>query len=122
VDAAAVGSQPALIARLATLADPDLVLDVRIIGVRPDELDLATDEVEREIADRFFRARVRDTSAAALPDGPLPSPDTIAGALVRDLEAEIAELEAAGADGDAREARDALRLARLLLDGREVAL
>ena len=122
VDAAAVGSQPALVARLATLADPDLVLDVRIIGVRPDELDLATDEVEREIADRFFRARVRDTSAAALPDGPLPPPDTIAGALVRDLETEIAALEAAGRDGDAREARDALRLARLLLDGREVAL
>jgi hypothetical protein len=42
--------------------------------------------------------------------------------LVQDLEAEIAELEAAGRDGDAREARDALRLARLLLDGREVAL
>jgi DNA repair exonuclease SbcCD nuclease subunit len=122
IDAAAVGSQPALTGRLAALADPDLVLDVRIIGVKPDDLDLETDEVEREIADHFFRARVRDTSAAALPDGPLPPPDTIAGALVRDLEAEIAELEAAGRDGDAREVREALRLARLLLDGREVTL
>ena len=28
------------------LADPDLVVDVRIIGVRPDDLDLATDEIE----------------------------------------------------------------------------
>ncbi|HSW42030.1 MAG TPA: DNA repair exonuclease [Patescibacteria group bacterium] len=122
VDAAAVGSQRALVDRLTALADPDLVLDVRIVGVRPDDLDLATDEVEREVADRFFRARVRDMSAAALPDGPLPPPDTIAGALVRDLEAEIAELEAAGRDDDAREAREALRLSRLLLDGREVAL
>jgi exonuclease SbcD len=122
VDAAAVGSQPALVARLAALADPDLVLDVRIIGVRPDDLDIAPDEVEREVADRFFRARVRDVSVAALPEGPLPPPDTIAGALVRDLEAEIAELEAAGRDGDSREAREALRLARLLLDGREVTL
>lgn len=122
VDGAAVGSQRALVERLTALADPDLVLDVRIVGVRPDDLDLATDEVEREVADRFFRARVRDMSAAALPDGPLPPPDTIAGAVVRDLEAEIAELEAAGRDSDAREAREALRLSRLLLDGREVAL
>ncbi len=122
VDAAAVGTQPALVERLAALADPDLVLDVQIVGVRPDDLDLAADEVELEVAERFFRVRVRDTSAAALPDGPLPPPDTIAGALVRDLGAEIAELEAAGRDGDALEARDALRLARLLLDGREVTL
>jgi hypothetical protein len=98
------------------------VLDVRIIGVRPDELDLATDEIEREVAVRFFRVRVRDSSAAALPDGPLPPPDTIAGAMVRDLEAEIAGLEAGGRDDDARETREALHLARLLLDGREVTL
>ncbi|HYN49078.1 MAG TPA: DNA repair exonuclease [Candidatus Nanopelagicales bacterium] len=122
VDAVAVGSQPALVERLIALADPDLVLDVRIIGVRPDDLDLATDEIEREVAERFFRVRVRDTSSAALPAGPLPPPDTIAGALVRDLEAEITELETAGRDGDAGEAREALRLARLLLDGREVTL
>ena len=122
IDAGAVGSQPALVERLAALADPDLVLDVRIIGIRPDDLDLAPDEVERELADRFFRVRVRDTSMAALPDGPAAPPDTIVGALVRDLEAEIAEAEAAGRDDAARETRDALRLARLLLDGREVAL
>ena len=78
--------------------------------------------VEREVAERFFRVRVRDASTAELPDGPLPPPDTIAGALVRDLQSEIAELEAAGRDGDALEAREALRLARLLLDGREVTL
>jgi DNA repair protein SbcD/Mre11 len=122
VDAVAVSSQPALVERLGALADPDLVLDVRIIGVRPDDLDLAPDEVERQVAERFFRVRVRDASVPALPDGPLPPPDTIAGALVRDLQAEIAELESAGRDGDAREAREALRLARLLLDGREVTL
>jgi DNA repair exonuclease SbcCD nuclease subunit len=122
VDAAAVGSQPALVERLVVLADPDLVLDARIIGVRPDDLDLAPDEIERELADRFFRVRVRDTSMAALPDGPAPPPDTIVGALVRDLEAGIAESEAAGRDEAAREMREALRLARLLLDGREVTL
>jgi exonuclease SbcD len=122
VDAAAVGSQPALIERITALADPDLVVDVRVIGVRPDDLDLAPDEVEREVADRFFRARVRDMSMAALPDGPALPPDTIVGALVRDLETAIAEEEAAGRDDAARETREALRLARLLLDGREVTL
>ncbi len=122
VDAAAVGSQPALVERIASLADPDLVLDVRLIGVRPDDLDLVPAEMERELAERFFRLRVRDASAAALPEGPLPPPDTIVGALVRDLSHEIAEAEAAGDDERARELREALRVARLLLDGREVAL
>lgn len=122
VDAAEVGSQPALVERVASLADPDLVLDVRLIGVRPDDLDLVPAEMERELAERFFRLRVRDVSAAALPEGPLPPPDTIIGALVRDLSHEVAEAEAASDEERAREVREALRVARLLLDGREVAL
>jgi len=122
VDAAGAGSQPALVERIASLADPDLVLDVRLIGVRPDDLDLVPAEMERELAERFFRLRVRDVSAAALPEGPLPPPDTIVGALVRDLSHEVAEAEAAGDEERARELREALRVARLLLDGREVAL
>jgi exonuclease SbcD len=122
VDAIEVGSQPALVERVASLADPDLVLDVRLIGVRPDDLDLVPSEIERELAERFFRLRVRDASAAALPEGSLPPQDTIVGALVRDLSHEIGEAEAAGDDERARELREALRVARLLLDGREVAL
>jgi DNA repair exonuclease SbcCD nuclease subunit len=122
VDAATLAGQAALVERVAALADPDLVLDVRLVGLRPDDLDLAPDEVERQLAERFFRVRVRDLSVAALPDGPLPPPDTIAGSLVRDLGHAIAEAEAAGEDERAREIREALRLARLLLDGREVTL
>jgi len=122
VDAGTLAGQPALVERLASLADPDLVLDVRLIGVRRDDLDVAPDEVERELADRFFRLRVRDVAAAALPDGPLAPPDTIAGALVRDLQASIAEAEASEKLDESLELRDALRLARLMLDGRELAL
>jgi hypothetical protein len=62
-------------------------------------------------------------------EGALPSPDTVAGAFIRDLEARIAELEAStaaegGADAtaEAGELRDALRLGRLLLAGHEVSL
>lgn len=122
VDAGTLAGQPALVERLAARADPDLVLDVRMVGVRRDHLDVAPDEVERELADRFFRVRVRDAAAAALPEGPLPPPDTIAGALVRDLQATIAEAEAGNRLDESLELRDALRLARLMLDGHEVAL
>ncbi len=122
LDAAAVGSQPALVAKLAERADPDLVLDVEIMGVRPDELDLHTDEVEAQLADRFLKVRVRDRSVAPLPEGPLASPDTVLGAFVRDLEAQIAEVEAADDNATAGELRDALRLGRLLLAGAEVTL
>jgi DNA repair exonuclease SbcCD nuclease subunit len=138
VDAATIGTQPALVEQLAAKASPDLVLDVSLIGVRPDSLDLATDEVESELGDRFLKIRVRDRSVAPLPDVALPLGDTVLGAFIRDMEAQIAEAEAgaddagaddAGADatpgavdGRAGELRDALRLGRLLLAGEEVTL
>jgi DNA repair exonuclease SbcCD nuclease subunit len=122
LDAAAVGSQPQLLAKLAERADPDLVIDVELIGVRPDELDVHVEEVESELADRFLKVRVRDRSVAPLPDGPIPSPDTVLGAFIRDLEARIAEVEAADDEATAAELRDSLRLGRLLLAGAEVTL
>ena len=123
IDAAAVGTQPELVAMLAARADPDLVLDARLFGVRPELLDLDLDEVEAELADRFLKLRVRDRSIAPLTDGMIPSPDTVMGAFIRDLEARIAEIEAEDpADEAAGELRDSLRLGRLLLAGEEVTL
>jgi DNA repair protein SbcD/Mre11 len=129
LDAAGVTTQPALIDSLKRKGDPDLVLDARIVGVRPDELDLHPEEIETALAPSFLKVRVRDQSSPALTEGALPSPDTIAGAFIRDLEARIAELEAAPASdagvdtaAEAAELRDALRLGRLLLDGHEVSL
>ena len=128
VDAATVGSQPGLITKLAERADPDLVLAVELIGVRPDELDLHVEEVEAELADRFLKVRVRDRSVAPLPDALIAPPDTVLGAFIRDLEARIAEVEAADVGATpagaevAGELRDALRLGRLLLSGTEVTL
>jgi hypothetical protein len=92
------------------------------VGVRPDELDLDIEEIETALAPAFLKVRVRDVSLPALTEGTLPSPDTIAGAFIRDLEARIAELEAAGSEAEAAEQRDALRLGRLLLAGHEVSL
>jgi exonuclease SbcD len=123
IDAAAVGTQPELVAMLAARADPDLVLDARLFGVRPEILDLDVDEVETELADRFLKLRVRDRSIAPLTDGTIPPPDTVMGAFIRDLEARIAEIEAEDpADEAAGELRDSLRLGRLLLAGEEVTL
>jgi len=122
VDAGTVASQPALVGQLASRADPDLVLDVRLTGVRPDELDLEVDEVERELGDRFLRVRLRDAMTPALSEGPIPPPDTVAGAFIREVEVRIGVLEAAGSTEEARELRDALRIGRLLLAGHEVAL
>jgi DNA repair exonuclease SbcCD nuclease subunit len=122
VDAATVASQPALVELLAARADPDLVLDVRLAGVRRDDLDLHPAEIENALAPLFLKIRVRDASVPALTDGPLPSADTIAGAFIRDLEARIAEHEASGSTVEAAEQRDALRLGRLLLAGHEVSL
>jgi DNA repair exonuclease SbcCD nuclease subunit len=125
IDAATLAGQPELIRQLAARADPDLVLDVRITGVRPDELDLSTDEVEDQLRGSFLRVRVRDTSLPALTHGNLPSPDTIPGAFIRNVEGRIAELEAEGSEAsvaEAAELRDVLGLGRLLLAGHEVIL
>ena len=131
LDASAVADQPAVVAAIAAKADPDVVLDVRLTGVRPDELDCSIDEIEEQLKGSFLKLRVRDLSMPALTQGSLPSPDTIAGAFIRNVEGRIAELEAAGDEagtgddtsaGDAAELRDVLRLGRLLLAGHEVTL
>jgi DNA repair exonuclease SbcCD nuclease subunit len=125
VDAASIGSQPALVSRLAASAGADLVLDVRLTGVRPDDLDLNVGEVESALKGSFLRVRVRDASKAALTEGAMPPSATIAGTFIRSIEARVVQLEATGGDDATREAtelRDVLRLGRLLLDGHEVAL
>jgi DNA repair exonuclease SbcCD nuclease subunit len=116
VDGAEVGSQVALTSRLRELANPDLVLDVRLVGVTPENLDLHLDEVEQQLAGSFLRLRITDAAMAALPEGERPPADTIAGAFVRTLETRIAKHEAAGETEQATELREALRLGRLLLD------
>ena len=125
IDASTVGDQPAVVAAIAAKADPDLILDARLTGVRPDELDLSTDEIENQLKSSFLKVRVRDLSTPALTQGSLPSPDTIPGAFIRNVEGRIAELEADGSEAstdEAAELRDVLRLGRLLLAGHEVML
>ena len=116
LDATEVPSQAALVNRLMGLADPDLILDVRVGGVATDRLDIDTDAVSRELSAAFLKLRVQDRSVAQMPEGPLPPPDTVAGAFMRDLEGRITAAEGAGDEQGAAEAREALALGRLLLD------
>jgi DNA repair exonuclease SbcCD nuclease subunit len=125
IDTATIASQPDLVRSISARADENLVLEVRLTGVRPDELDLQPSEIEDQLRSSFLRLRVRDVSMPALSQGTLPSPDTIGGAFIRNVEARIAELEADPADAataEAAELRDVLRLGRLLLSGHEVTL
>ena len=125
LDAARLKGQPDLLARLQAKANPDLVLEVRLTGVRPDDLDIDTSEVEDQLKASFLRVRVRDQSMPALSEGAIPSADTITGAFIRNVEGRIAELEADPSDAstlEAAELRDVLRLGRLLLNGHEVSL
>ena len=109
IDAATVDSQPALVAQLAKGGDPDLVLDVRLIGVRPDGLDLDMAEVEQSLRGTYLRVRVRDVSHPALTEGVVPPPETIAGSFIRNVEGRIASLEASGDDLARRRGRRAAR-------------
>ena len=74
VDAAEVASQTVLIERLRALADPDLVLDARLVGITADSLEVNEDDVTAGLAGSFLRVRFRDLSVAALPEGALPPP------------------------------------------------
>jgi exonuclease SbcD len=116
LDAATLRSQDDLVRRLHELADPDLVLEAKLAGVAADSLDLNEDEIASQLQGAFFGFRLRNQSVPALPEGPLPPPDTIPGAFIRAIEASIAEAERTGDDDAAAEAREVLRLGRLLLD------
>ncbi len=149
LDVSAVRSQPDLIEAVGRYADSDLVFDVRLTGLYPDELDLDLDEIERALAPSFLRFRIRDVSIPGTPEGADPPPDTVLGAFLRIAQDRMAELEqassAAGTDEAATGARtgepkspiaapeldpdeeladlrEVLRLGRHLLEGRQVTL
>jgi exonuclease SbcD len=116
IDAAGVGSQADIEKTLRQKADPDTVLDVRLLGVRADTLDLHIDELDRQLQGSFLRLRIRDSSVPALSDITLAPADTIVGAFARDLAAQIKDHDERGEAERAAELREALRLGLLLLD------
>jgi hypothetical protein len=118
LDLPGLGDQTGLITALTAHGDPDLVLEARLTGEWPDDVEVDPAAAETELASRFMRLRVRNAARPTLTPGVVPPADTIAGAFVRDLEGRIAEEEAAGRRETADELREALRLGRRLLAGR----
>jgi DNA repair exonuclease SbcCD nuclease subunit len=116
IDGATVASQAALAAQLRELADADLVLDARIVGVRAGGLDLSTDEVAHQLEGSFLKLRLRDASVVALPEDPTAPADTILGAMTRDFRARIEDHETHGDTERAAELREALRIGVALFD------
>ncbi len=122
VDSSTIDSQAALVDRLRAAADPELVLDVRLVGDRPDALELDPAAVEDALRGAYLHMRVEDLSRPPLTAGALPPPETVAGAFIRNVEGRIAELEASDevdATSEAAELREVLRLGRRLLAGAE---
>ena len=100
LDAGGVQNQPELIDVLARHADSNLVFDVRLTGLYPDDLDLDLDEIERALSPSFLRLRLRDMSIPASPEGTSAPPDTVLGAFVRSVDERIDQLKAAtGSEG-----------------------
>ena len=143
LDVSGIHSQPNLIDVLGRHADSNLVLDVRLTGLFPDDLDLDLDETERTLAPSFLRFRIRDASIPAAPEDQSAPPETVLGAFIHTVEERMAELEAAAAGQGASAAlhstsvlatpeldeaeeladlREVLRLGRHLLEGRQVTL
>jgi DNA repair exonuclease SbcCD nuclease subunit len=138
LDVSGVRSQPDLIEIVGRHADPNLVFDVRLSGLYPDDLDIDLDEVERALSPSFLRFRIRDLSIPGAPDGVAPPPDTVVGAFLRIVQDRMAELEggapvaggaqspiaASGLDpsDELADLREVLRLGRHLLEGRQVTL
>lgn len=116
LDAAELATPEALVARLRTLADPDVVLDVTLRGVVDGWIDVDPAALSTELADAFLAIRVDDQAQTIAP----AESDAPAGSFERTFRDVLAHhASAAEADGDAasaEEARAAYQLGRLLLD------
>jgi exonuclease SbcD len=141
LDVSGVRNQPDLIEILGRHADSNLVFDVKLTGLYPDDLDLDLDEVERALSPSFLRFRIRDHSIPGMPEGADPPPDTVLGAFLRATRERMAQLEEAaaaeslaGVVGRSKSAtsvdpaeeladlHEVIRLGRHLLEGRQVTL
>jgi DNA repair exonuclease SbcCD nuclease subunit len=123
VDAADVATAEALVARLRTLADPDVVLDVVLRGVSDGWLDTDQTTLAAELADAFLAVRLRDETEPAPPASTEATPGTFERTFRDALLDHATEAEAAGDVRTARDARAAYQLGRQLLDdSRQVGL
>ena len=96
LDISAIKSQPELVSILNRNADQNLVMEVQLTGLMPDQLDLDLEEVEKELAPAFLHFRVQDRAIPAAEQAPAPPADTVLGAFLAVVEGKIQEIEAGG--------------------------
>jgi len=122
LDLGSVPDDAALSAAIAARADggagADLILDVQLTGAWPDSLEADPEALEAALRSRFLNLRIRSTASPVLTGAGAPSPETVGGAFVRDLEARIAT--PVEGDPPADELREALRLGRRVLLAKSV--
>lgn len=109
--------EAAIVARGDGGAGADLILDVRLSGAWPDEVEADPERLEAALRGRFLQVRVRNEASPTLSGAAAPPAETVLGSFIRDLEARIA----APGEGDPPpdELREALRLGRRLLSAPE---
>jgi hypothetical protein len=107
----------ALAAHVSEMADPDLACEVRVTGTRPPGLDVDEAALESRLRPGFLHLRVRDESDPPPPQGPVPPPESIAGAFARDVAARMAAAQAAGRPEEARELGEQLDRGLRLVSG-----
>lgn len=105
-------------------ADPELLLEVKLTGLKPLDASLtaeALEELEEGLAPRFYFLRIRDEAQPRLDTEALsrhPEP-TVAGRYVRLLSERLGGAES---DEDRRVIEEALQVGLALLEGREEVL
>jgi len=105
----------AIAARADGGAGADLILDVRLGGDWPDQLEADPEVLMTALRPRFLNLRIRNEARPVLSGAAAPSSETVAGAFIRDLESRIATpIEG---DPPPDELREALRIGRRLLSG-----
>ena len=123
LDAADVTAPDALLTKLRTLADPDVVLDVVLRGTADGWLDLDAAALSADLADAFLGVRVRDESQVAPPGATDAAPGTFERIFHDALDEHVRAAAAAGDTATAADARAAYQLGRQLLDDpRQVGL
>jgi DNA repair exonuclease SbcCD nuclease subunit len=117
LDAGAL-DEGALRTYLEQAADPDVVLDLTLAGVREPDRPWPLGALVREYADRFFRLHVRDRSHPRLDEDALErfEPSTVLGQFVRRMRERLATCSAE----EREELEEALQLGVAALQGREV--
>jgi DNA repair exonuclease SbcCD nuclease subunit len=116
LDAADVATPGALVTRLRTVADPDVVLDVVVRGTTDRWLDTDQTTLAAELADAFLAVRLRDDSRLASPAAIDAAPGTFERTFHDTLLEHAAAAERTGDMGTAHDARAAYQLGRRLLD------